>query len=445
MKDFYKKARQFILHDVWVSELSSLTGIRALIKRLFRISELVVRGFRDDNLTVQASALTFTSLISLVPLLAIAFALLKGLGAGEDFMHYLRDNMEDMPEAFQSFIGQMLDIVNRTNFWAMGWVAVVVLFVTVIQVLSSIESSFNQVWGVKSSRAFWRRFINYISITVVVPFLILVAFTLNASMSSEAVIIRLGEAAAIYTAILQLVPFVISTFAIFFLFVFVPNTTIRPKPALLSSIITALLWLGWQNIYVSLQLGVARSNAIYGTFASVPIFLAWLYVSWVIILLGAELCFALQNHATYDLERNAGHANNRARIMLAFSISLQAGQAFLRGDSLFNAVEFARLHRIPVRLINEIIRLMVRGGLMVETAGPEPRYMLRRPLNEITLKQIVDLVNHDGTGPERYGFGGDAPAVFSAMACLDQGLEGALASITLQQLLDEHPITVQRS
>lgn len=445
MKEFFRKARQFIVHDVWVSELSSLTGIKALIKRLFRISELVVRGFRDDNLTVQASALTFASLVSLVPILAIALSLLKGLGAGEEFILRVQDNMESMPEEFQAFIEQMFDIVNRTNFWALGWVAVVVLFLTVVQVLSSIEGSFNQVWGIKSSRAFWRRFVNYISIIVVVPVLILIAFTMNASLSSETVIARLGEAAWIYRGLLQLTPFIMTTVAIFFLFIFVPNTSIRVRPALISAIITALLWLGWQSIYVSLQIGVARNNAIYGTFASVPIFLAWLYVSWVIILLGAELCFALQNHATYDLERSAGHANNRARIMLAFSICLQAGEAFLRGRSLFNAVEFAQLHRIPVRLINEIIRLLVRGDILVETAGPEPGYLLRRPLSDVTLKQIVDLVNQDGVGPERYGFGGDAPAVFAAMECLDRGLGGALEGISLQQLLDEHPISARES
>lgn len=431
-----QRLRQFLLQEVWSTELSSLTGIKALIRRLIRISELVIRGFRDDHLMVQASALTFTSLISLVPMLAIALALLKGLGAGDEFINRIKTNMADMPLEFQSFIDQMLDIVNRTNFWALGWVAVVVLFVTVVQVLSSVESSFNKVWGVESARSIVRRFINYISMIVVVPVLIMLAFTINASMSSDAMIMRLGEAAPVYRAMLRALPFVSTTVAISLLFICVPNTSIRFKPALTSAIVTALLWIGWQNIYVSLQVGVARSNAIYGTFASVPIFLMWLYTSWVIILLGAELCFALQNHVTYDLERSAGQANNRAKVMLAFSIALQAGRSFLRGDSLFNAAEFARVHRIPVRLINELIRIMVRGGLMVETVGHEECYVLRRPLEEITLKNILDLVNADGTGPEKYGFGADAPAVAYAMDILDRGLADSLEKISVRELLE---------
>jgi len=443
MTSFIKRVRQFILHDVWTSELSSLTGIKAIIRRLIRISELVIRGFRDDHLTIQASALTFASLISLVPLLAIALSLLKGLGGGEEFINRIQTNMADMPVEFQAFIDTTLDIVNRTNFWAMGWVAVIVLFLTVVQVMGNVEMSFNKVWGVNSSRALLRRFFNYISIIIVVPVLIMLAFAMNASMSSEAVITRLGEAAYVYTALLRCLPFVSTTAAIFLLFVFVPNTNIHFRPALISAVITALMWLGWQNIYVSLQVGVAKSNAIYGTFASVPIFLMWLYVSWVIILLGAELCFALQNHVTYDLERSAGQANNQVKVMLAFAIALQAGRSFLRGDSLFNAAEFARVHRIPVRLINELIRIFVRGGLMVETAEHEQCYVLRRPLEEISLKQIVDLVQQDGTGPERYGFGDDAPAVLAAMASLDKCMEGALAGASIKQWLEKYPAAAE--
>ncbi|MGA1193221.1 MAG: YihY/virulence factor BrkB family protein [Kiritimatiellia bacterium] len=445
MNVLIQKARQFLLHDVWTSDLTSLTGIKAIIKRFLRICELVVRGFREDNLTVQASALTFASLISLVPLLAIALSLLKGLGAGDEFIARIQQNMMTMPVEFQAFVQQMLDIVSRTNFWALGWVAVVVLFLTVIQVLSSIEASFNMVWGVTSSRAILRRIVNYISIVVLVPVLILIAFAINASLSSEAVIARLGEAAGIYQTLLKLSPFFATTLAIFMLFLFVPNTNIKFRPALTSAIVTALLWVGWQNLYVELQVGVARSNAIYGTFASVPIFLGWLYVSWVIILLGAELSFALQNYATYDLERSAGHANNRARVMLAYAIALQAGRAFQGGAVFFNAIAFAAQHRIPIRLINEIIRVLERGGLLVEVADEQACYIVRRPLEEITLKQIVDLVNQDGAGPERFGFGEDEGAVFAAMERFDRGLQDELGGMTLRQLVDANPAVARPS
>jgi membrane protein len=442
MNSGWQRIRQFLLHDVWVSELSSLTGIKALVTRIFRIGRLVVKGFRDDRLTVQASALTFTSLISLVPLLAMALSLLKGLGASEEFILRLQANLEDMPDEFQSFVNQMLDIVNNTNFWALGWAALGVLFFAVIQMLGSIEATFNTIWGVRSSRAYWRRVVNYLSVVVIVPVLILFGFAVNASLSSEAVISRLGEAAFVYQTLLKSLPFFSTAVAMFALFALVPNTAIRIRPAVTSAVLTAAAWLIWQNVYVTMQVGVSSSTAIYGTFfASVPIFLAWLYVSWVIVLLGAEFCFALQNHATYDLERSAGNASQRAKVMLAFAITLQAGQSFRRGGALLNASEFAGRHRIPVRLINELIRLLVRGGLLVEVAGEEPCYVLRRPIEEISLKHIVDLVQLDGVGPERYGFGADAPAVEAAMRCLDQGLEGALADTSIKDLLARVPAT----
>ncbi len=440
MKDYLHRARNFILHDVWASDLTRLTGIRAVIKRILRVAELVMRGFREDLLPEKAAALTFTSLISLVPLLAIAFSLLKGLGAGDEFIARVQENTEVMPVEFQAFVQQMLDIVNRTNFRALGWVAVAVLFVTVVQVLSSIESVFNHIWGVSSARGILRRIINYTGIVVLVPVLILMAFAVNASLSSESVIARLGELAGLYRTLLQLAPFFSTALAIFLLFVGVPNTRIHVRPALISAIVTALMWVGWQHLYVTLQIGVARSNAIYGTFASVPIFLGWLYVSWVILLLGAELAFALQNHATYDLERSAGQANNRARVMLAYAIALQAGRAFQQGAAIFNAVEFAARHRIPIRLINELIRMLVRGGMMVETAGESGGYVLRRPLEDITLKQIVDLVNQDGAGPEKFGFGDEAAAVASAMERFDRGVDERLGQTTLRTLIDDFPV-----
>lgn len=438
MGAFLNKLITFFRHDLWSSDLASLTGIRALVRRFFRIVELVVRGFREDNLTEKAAALTFTSLISLVPLLAIALSLLKGLGAGDEFINQINENIDTMPVEFQSFVEQMLDIVNRTNFWALGWVAVLVLFFTVIQVLGRIESCFNQVWGVTSSRSFIRQIINYISVVVLVPVLILVAFTINASLTNEAVIQRLGEAAGVYRMMLKLSPFVVTTLAIFMLLMFVPNTSIRISSALVSAVVTALLWVGWQNLYISLQVGVSRSNAIYGTFASVPIFLGWLYVSWVILLLGAELSFALQNYATYDLERTAGRANGRARVMLAYAIALQAGRAFTSGQGLFNAEKFAAVHRVPIRLTNDLIRLLVRGGLLVEVAAEEASYALRRPLENITLKQVVDLVTQDGTGPEKFGFGDDGPAVRAAMERLDLGLEQTMGQTNLRELMDAH-------
>ena len=143
-----QKLKRFLTSDTWNAELSTLTGVRNVIVRFVRGFQLVGKGFREDDLFMHASALTFSLLMALVPLLAIAFAVLKGLGAGEEASLRLMNSVNTMPTQFQAFVAQMLDIVSRTNVAALGWVGVVVLFVTVVQVLGSVERSFNKVWGI---------------------------------------------------------------------------------------------------------------------------------------------------------------------------------------------------------------------------------------------------------------------------------------------------------
>jgi membrane protein len=217
--------------------------------------------------------------------------------------------------------------------------------------------------------------------------------------------------------------------------VFVPNTRVRALPALASSLVGALLFLGWQKIYISLQVGVARYNAIYGTFASVPIFLAWLYVSWVIVLLGAELSFAFQNSATYQLEGVSDSASPRARLVLALSILRDAAHSLRTGAPRFETSAYARAHRVPIRLINHLVRMCVRHGLLAETAERQGIYVLLRAPDSVCLREIVDLVLQEGAPPETLGLLHLDPAIDQVLTSVDNGLNQSLETLTLNHLL----------
>jgi membrane protein len=192
------RLRRFLAEDVWNPELSSLSGLRHLMVRTVRVGHLVMKGFREDDLPVHSAALTFSTLMSLVPLLAIAFAVLKGLGAAPEALGLIRDATTGMPEGFRAFVETILDSVMRTTLTTLGWVGVVVLFVTVVQTLSGIETSFNRVWGVERPRSWWRRITNYISMTVVVPVLIMAAFAIHATLHNARILDALGQAAPLY-------------------------------------------------------------------------------------------------------------------------------------------------------------------------------------------------------------------------------------------------------
>lgn len=429
------RLKRFLLHDAWTTELSSMSGWHRLIVRFVRVGQLVIRGFREDDLTVHAASLTFATLVSLVPLLMIGFAMLKGFGGGEEASARMSELISGMPVQFRDFVQQMVDIVLRANFKTLGWVGVAVLFFTVVQVLGSIEASFNRVWGVTAPRTLWRKFTNYVSITVVVPVLVMTAFALSASLKHQVVNAHLQEWAWAYRTLLGLTPLVTVWLAFFFLFVFMPNTHVSRRAAASSALISALLWLGWQRLYISMQVGLSRYDAIYGTFASIPIFLLWLSVCWMIVLLGSEVAFALQHHVTYHLERAAGQASVKAKVSLAVAAVLDAAHALSGGRAVLNVSDYAKEHGVPIRLLNDIVGLLERGGLMAELADHPGAYVLLRGPEHIRVREVVDLLLRDGSGPDRLGLDGLSPQVAGVMNTLDGGLKAGLGDRTFADLL----------
>jgi membrane protein len=343
--------------------------------------------------------------------------------------------MASMPELFQSFVQQMLDIVDRTNLVALGWVGVVVLFVTVVQMLSSIENSFNRVWGVTASRTWLRKFTNYTSITVVVPVLIMAAFATSATLQNEAIKHGLSDASILYQGVLRVAPLVAAWLAFFLLIVFMPNTQVRRRPAAGSALIAALLWSGWQSIYIILQKNVAQYNALYGTFASVPIFLVWLYVSWMIVLLGSEIAFAMQNHGTYHMERVSALASVRAKITLALSVMLDASRKYETGQMGLDVAQYAQDHRVPVRLLHDVVRVFERGGLLAQLAESPDRYVVLKSPDKIAVHDVIDLVERDGSTPAMLGMSNKDPAVESVLANYDGALKNSLGETTFAQLM----------
>lgn len=433
--DHLRRVRQFVLHDAWSHEAASLSGLRGWLARAVRVGHLVLKGFREDDLPVHAAALTFSFLMSLVPLLAIASAVLKGLGGGNDMAGRLHDAVADMPESFRAFVDRILEIVEKTNFVALGGIGTVVLFLTVVQVLAGVEDTFNRIWGVQRRRTWWQRFTNYTSITVFVPVLVMAAFALSAT-ARAGMLAGVAELDVLRQGLVRTAPLLTLWLAMFLLYVFMPNTRVQKRPAAVSSLFAALAFAGWQKLYLAFQFGIAQYNAIYGTFASVPVFLVWLSIAWMIILLGAELCFALQNHATFHMERIAGSASVRARMTLALEIMTEAGRAFASGGS-FQTESYSERHRVPVRLVNDIVHLLVRGGLLAASAGESDLYLLRRPAEAVTVREIVDLILADGTAPAELGLREIGPGVRDALDGLDRASAGVLEQKTLQDLLRE--------
>lgn len=393
--------KKFVLHDVWSIELAAASGTRGFLSRAIRTMHLVIRGYYEDDLMVHAGALTFSLMMSLVPFLAIASALLKGLGAGRQTMDRLVSADGALPEGGAEFLQYVVEIVDRTNFVALGWIGVIVLFITAVQVLANIEDSFNKIWGVPRRRTWWLRFTNYTSITIVVPVLVAAAFTLSAS--ARAGVLQKFDVLGLTGLLLKFAPLLTTWLAFFMLFAFMPNTRVSKRASIVSALVTALLWIGWQKTYLFFQFGIARYNAIYGTFASIPVFLFWVFVGWTIILLGAEFCFAIENQSTFHLERVAQSASVEARLTLTLGLLAAAAENFLAGSTTFNAEQFGHERRVPIRLVNDTTRLLCRGGLLAEIAERPGQFALRRTPANIRVQELFDLILQDGTAAAPLG------------------------------------------
>lgn len=437
-KQSWDRFKKFVSQDIWEMDVTSLSARRSLPIRLLRVAQLVLKGFKEDDLPVHASALTFATLMSLVPALAVAFALLKGFGFGQEKVRALLAWTESMPAEFQHFTQTVLDIVSSTNFAAMGWVGLAAVLTMAITVLGSMEMSFDRIWGVQRSRGMVRKVANYVAILVLVPLLIGVAGTIETYLHGAIPLLPSGVGRLLRSA-LRLTSLFTTWLAFFSLYTLLPHTKVRALPAVLSSVVTALIWVFWQKAYISLQMGVARYNAIYGTFASIPIFLAWLYTSWVIVLLGAELTFALQNAATYSMESAAVNASARSRIALALAVLAHAAEA-LRGDQpRFVPSAFSAAHHVPIRLLNDLVRMLVRAGYLVEVAGPESSYVLARSPETIKLRDVFSAVLEEGAHPERLAGKSVEAGVRSVLDRVDKGLEDALGNQTLADVTTRAP------
>lgn len=434
-KSAWGRVKDFVLHDVWEIELSSLSRLRRFLVKVVRVVQLVITGFGEDECLLHASALTYVTLMALIPLLAIVFSILKGLGAGQDAMDRMMELLSTMPDQFRGFVENILVGISQANVMAVGWIGVIALLIMVVQMLSSIEMSFNQVWGIKTPRNLLRKTANYISIIVVVPILIMTAVTLTGALSSEAFINKLGLAGPFYRSMLRLAPVLAAWLGFGFLYVFMPNTRVQFTPALVSGFISTILWLAWQRLYIAMQVGIARYNVLYGTFLSIPIFLVWVYFSWVIVLLGAEIAFAVQNHATYRMERSAHTASTKSKLLLALSVVVHAARAHQADNPLFETEAYAREHRVPIRLLNEIIRVLAKAGLLAETAEKQGCYVLLKAPEKIRARDIVSVVLQDGTPPETLGLLPLHTEIQGVLNVLEESLAKSLNELTIRDLL----------
>lgn len=409
------------------------TGWKRGVLKSFRFLYQVFQDFLDDNCLLRASALTYTSVLSLVPFLALTFALLKGLGVQNRLEPLI---LEQVTAGSQELVDKIVTYINNTNVGSLGAIGLITLIITVIALLGNIEEAFNVIWGVEETRPLARKFSDYLSVVISGPILLLAGLSMTTTLQSQAFVQWFIDNTVFGPAILigfRLVPYLTIWVALIFLYIFIPNTKVKIGSALFGGVIAGTLWQGAQWGYIHFQVGVAKYNAIYGTLATLPIFLVWLYVSWLIVLLGVEVVYAHQNHRTFLRENHNLQVRFIDRERLALALSIALGRRFVAGQPGASTEELAQELDVPVRLVRECLKILAQRGLVVETAGELPRWQPGRDLAEVTIVDIIKTLRDHG---ESCGVGGRHSAQVEALvSSVERCIAASMEGLTLRDVV----------
>ena len=425
------RVKVFLTREIWEVDLADIGWIKRPFVKLLRVVTLSVRGYLDDELPLRASGLTYVTLLTLAPLLAFIFTIFRGMGRGQEAIGKLRELIAEMPDQIQEFLERIIAYVENTSTVGIGGIAVLILLYAVVKVMGNIEFTFNKVWGVTSSRTMLRKFTDYISILVLVPMFILAASALSSFRNSQRWTDQMQAVYSLTDKLLVFAPLLSAAVAFGLLYLTMPNTKVRFKPALVSGLVAATLWVIWQRLYITFQSFLLQGqDKVFGAFASVPMFMFWLYVSWVIVLFGVEVAFAMQNYTTYARERNAYSASDESRLLLALAVVRGAAQAMHSDEIAFRADAFAQAVGVPIRLLNDVINVLQKGGLMGALEGQANAYVLVKAPEQIRVQQVIDLIMREGTQPAQLGLQHLDEDVIGTWHTARDGMDRALAGGT---------------
>lgn len=404
LKTQISNAIHFITSGIWKTHSEELSRVKAFLVKHLKIFLLALRGFREDHLQLRASALTFYSLLSVVPVLAVAFAISKGFGLERLLEESL---MENIPEQ-EAVVRQVLEFANSllasTRGGLMAGIGIILLLWTVIKVLGNIEESFNDIWKIKSSRSYGRKFSDYLSLMLLAPILFILASSATVFISTQVRDITertalLGYVSPLIFFFLNLLPYLLIWVLFSFVYIFLPNTKVQFRSGILAGVLAGTAYQITQWIYIEFQVGVAKYNAIYGSFAALPLFFIWMQLSWLIVLLGAEIAFAHQNIASYEYDREYLQVSSGLKRVLSLQIAHHIIKGFCQDENPPTAGQLSRDLKIPIRLLRQVLDELAQGGIIRETVAKEIKDIAYQPAREpdvFTIGFVIDALEQRG-------------------------------------------------
>ena len=389
---------------IWNTPLSEISKGKTFVFKQLRIIVLAARGFSNDKVNLRASALTFYSLLSVIPIAAISFAIAKGFGLDQILEKWLTNNLQSEKDVLVWLLENASNAIKNTRGGYMAGVGVIILFWSVMALLNHIESSFNHIWQIRSSRPWYRKFTDYLTIMLIAPIFIILSSGITLFISTKlpdymnsAPILDFFK--PVISFLVKFTPYFLSWITLTMLFIVMPNAKVKFIPALVAGIISGTILQGLQWLYIDLQFGITKLGYIYGSFAAVPLFIIWMQSSWIVVLLGAEISFANQNLARYELESEALNISNYQKRALVLMILHMIIRNFMLGEKPISASYIAVNLKIPVRLARDILQDLSSANIVSIIHENEEKERLYQPaldINRLTVSFVFSRLDKKG-------------------------------------------------
>lgn len=386
--------------------------------RQYKLLFYTVQGLSTHGTMVRSAAMTFYTLISIVPIVALIFAVLKGFGMTDDLVQNLYGLLPQMPEVVDYVVDFAQNTLARTQGGWLAAISLVTLFWAVIRVFGSIEDAFNNIWEVKNTRSVARKYSDYITVVILAPILWIVAtsfaaYTRQLFGVDDSMWLKIGSEVGSMAIVWLMFTFI---------YIIIPNTKVQFSAALMAGIIAGTIFLGFQWGYLYLQKWMTSYNAIYGSFAALPLFLLWMQTSWEILLLGGELSFAYQNEKRFEEERQSLTSSHDCRRKLMIGIMTIVVEWMRQGRGPIPIGELRERMEIPTRILSNLLFSLTQAGMLgevhISNKEYDVAYVPTRDISQLRLYDVIEAVEREGLDFEQVEME-RSPQIMSCAASVD--------------------------
>lgn len=435
--------KEKLSNKIWGTDIKSLPWWQSGLLSIVRFIHIMLDDFLDGQLNLRAMSLVFTTMLSIVPLFAVSFSVMKAFGVHTQMEPMLLSYLEPLGSQGKEIAQQIMGFVDNTKVGLLSGVGLALLFGIIVRLINKIESAFNYTWKVQQSGSLARRFGNYLSVIMVGPVLVFVAMgvtgtALNTSIAQT--IISIEPFGTLLSVATRLVPYLLIIAAFTFTYMFMPNTRVRFVPALIGGIAAGVLWqtVGWVFATVMSASISTSYTAIYSSFAFLFVFMIWLWWSWLILLVGSSVAYYKQHPEYLRVNAENLELSNRQKEEVALQIMTVIGQRFYANATPASINDLVNVLHLPQHSIERQLNAFVDHGLLVNVDSDELLYSPARPLEELTLKSVVDIVREPGPSSHfKTTINPKFSGINSILSKVDESLDRVLGSKTVKDIVNE--------